>query len=135
MQIATAISVSNEKNILVKNGRKVVPNVLRIVGTRELKVLYVYSELYNLQYRSEEPNHEFIATYVIKNEKGIEVKSITRKWKKPGDTCVLSERIPVDELEAGQYQLILIVEDLDTAQTVRKSTSFYVVKPRPELNI
>ncbi len=41
LQIATSISLSNEESVLVKNGRKVVPNVLRVVELGSDK-MYVY---------------------------------------------------------------------------------------------
>jgi len=134
LQLATSITVTAEKNLLVKNYRKVIPNVPGIVGA-ELKHLFVYSEVYNLRYNAGEPHNELVATYTIKNEKGVEVKSIKRHYKKPGDTCALSIGIPVAGLESGQYQLILDVEDPARAQSVRNFTNFYVTKPNPEPNL
>lgn len=131
LQIATSISLSNEESVLVKNGRKVVPNVLRIVemGSDEM---YVYSEIYNLQYSLNELNDEFIATYAIENKKGEEVRSFQLRHKKPGDTCALSVAIPVQELAEGEYRLILTVGDPVQAQSVHKSINFYVVGPYSE---
>ena len=134
LQIATSITAANENNILEKNGWEVIPNVPRIIGPKS-NILCVYSELYNLHYIAGETNKEFMTTFTIINDKGVEVKSLTFKRKKPGDTCTLSVRIPVHDLDEGLYQLNLIVEDLDNAQTVRKSTNFYVVKPNPEREI
>ena len=134
LQLATSITATDEKNLLVKNYRKVIPNVPGIVGAG-LEHLFVYSEVYNLRYNAGEPNNEFVATYIIKNEKGVEVKSIKRNYKKPGDSCVLSIGIPVAGLESGQYQLILDVEDPAGAQSVRNFTNFYVTKPNPEPNL
>ncbi len=131
LQIATSISLSNEESVLVKNGRKVIPNVLRVVELGSDK-MYVYSEIYNLQYGLNELKDEFIATYVIENKKGEEVRSFQLRRKKPSDTCALSVAVPVAGLAEGEYQLILTVEDPAKAQKVRKSTKFYVVRPYSE---
>jgi len=131
LQIATSISLSDEESVLVKNGRKVVPNVLRVVEMGSDK-MYVYSEIYNLQYSLNQLNDEFIATYVIENAKGEEVRSFQLIRKKPGDTCTLSATVPVAGLVEGEYQLILTVEDPAKVQKVRKSTKFYIVRPYSE---
>lgn len=94
--------------------------------------MYVYSEIYNLQYSLNKLNDEFIATYVIENVKGEEVRSFQLIRKKPGDTCTLSATVPVAGLAEGEYQLILTVEDPAKVQKVRKSTKFYVVRPNSE---
>lgn len=128
LQIATSIWRSNENHQLVKNGRWIVPNVPHLV-TPNSNVIYVYSEIYNFQFSSERPNQESIATYIIENEKGEEIKSIQLSIKKPGTTGALSVKLPVAELETGQYQLTLKVADLDSERTVKKSTNFLVLKP------
>lgn len=126
LEIATSISISQEENVLVKNNRRIVPNVARIVGGA-LKVLYIYSEIYNLQYSSREPNKSFKATYLIQNERGSEIKAMERIYEKPGDTCALVAGIPVSRLESGAYKLILIVEDLDNGQRTQKNIRFLVI--------
>lgn len=128
LQIATSISAANHQSVLIKNDMEIVPNILRIVRS-ELPVLYVYSELYNLQYSTEEQNKEFIVSYIIENKEGKEVKSVKRRNKKLGDTCVLNAGISVADLDSGEYQLIVNVEDLDSAQKIQKSTQFFVTKP------
>ncbi|MFQ5769478.1 MAG: hypothetical protein ACE5HX_03010 [bacterium] len=132
LQIATTITPTDEKNSLVKNNMKVIPNVQRILGPQS-NVLYVYSELYNLQLSEANPENRFIAIYTIHNKKGKEVKSMKLRYIKPGNTCVLNVEIPVDGLNEGLYQLKLTVTDLDNEQTVSQSTTFYVVNPDSKL--
>lgn len=128
LQIATSISAANHQSVLIKNDLEIVPNVLRIVRP-ELPILYVYSELYNLQYSTEEQNKEFIVSYIIENKEGKEVKSVKRRNKKPGETCILSAGISVSDLDSGEYQLIVNVEDLESVQKIQKSTQFFITKP------
>lgn len=127
LQIAASISARNGKDVLVKNNWKVIPNVTRVVSIKQ-NVLYIYAELYNLLYSSVKPNKEFIVSYMIQDKEGQEIKSLKRKKsKKSGNSFALVASIPVPELKTGQYRLILYVEDLDNAQKIQKSTSFYVI--------
>ncbi|MFQ5604873.1 MAG: hypothetical protein ACE5HS_16505 [bacterium] len=126
LQIASSITYSNEKSVLVKNNQKIIPNVTRVVG-RDLKVLYIYSEVYNLHYNANGMNKNFIATFTIRDQKGHELKTISNSKEKPGSVCSLSIGIPVHDLQAGTYNLILNVKDLDSGQIQQKSTQFFVI--------
>ncbi len=128
LQIATSIRLSSEEDFLVKSGRRIEPNVARII-LPSLDAIYVYYEIYNLQFSQDKPNKGSIVTYIIEDEKGEEIKSAQLRIKKPGKTCALSVKLSVDALETGQYQLTLRVEDLDSGQQVEKSTNFLVLKP------
>ncbi|MFQ5864800.1 MAG: GWxTD domain-containing protein [bacterium] len=128
LQIASSITAADEESILVKNSRKIIPNVPRIFGS-EFNVLYVYAEIYNLCYSPEKLNKEFVVTFTVQNKNGFKLKSKELSYDKPGDSCVLSVGIPIDELESGLYELVLNVKDLDSAQETRKSTHFNIVKP------
>lgn len=134
LQVAASIHPTQEHSILVKNNMKIVPNIPRIFGP-ELNVLYVYYEIYNLQYAAADANGEFITTYIIKDSKGREVRSFKRTFKKPGTSCAQSAGISVATLEPGPYQLTLIVEDPQSAQRTQKSTQFFVVKPASQVNL
>jgi GWxTD domain-containing protein len=128
LQIATSIETSNEESILAKSNRKIFPNVPRIYGP-EFNTLYVYAEIYNLDYSPEKLNKDFVVTFSIQNNNGFETNSKEFYYKKPGESCAVSVGIPIDELVSGQYTLILNVEDLDSAQKVQKSTHFNIVRP------
>lgn len=128
LQIATSITPSNERGILVKNGQKIFPNIPRIVGSG-LDVLQVYSEIYHLQCSNGRLSKGFKALYTILNEKGERVKSLERRNQKPGNASFLTAAIPIEDLESGRYRLVLRVEDLDTATATEKSTNFLVIKP------
>ncbi|MFQ5641144.1 MAG: hypothetical protein ACE5IR_24465 [bacterium] len=134
LQIATSIMPTREKNILVKNNRMIVPNIPRIVGLNSNE-LYVYAEIYNLQYSTVKQNEAFIATYIIRNKKGDEVKSERFRYQKPGEASFITAGFDVDDLESGQYQLILKVEDLDSTHKIQKSTHFLVIKSSTDLQL
>jgi GWxTD domain-containing protein len=128
LQLASSIRDSKENSVLVKNDRKIVPNVPQVFGM-DLDTLYIYSELYNLSYSPDDAKKEFSATYTIKNQKGEAVKSVKLRFKKPGDTSVLSVGIPIHELPSGQYDVVLNVIDQDNNNSIEKSTHFRVVNP------
>ena len=128
LQIATSIRPGNEEDFLVKSGSRIEPNVARIIFP-SLNAIYVYFEIYNLQFSHDKPNKSAIATYIIEDEKGEEIKSGQLRIKKPGKTCALAMKLSADALETGQYQLTFRVEDLDSGQKVEESTNFLVLKP------
>ena len=134
IQMATSITTTSQQTILVKNGREIIPNVGHIYGV-DSKVLYVYSELYNLHHKKKSNFNEFLATFTIIDQNGHEVKKIQHKQNKPGKTCAFSLGIPVGDLESGQYQLVMDVIDLDNSKTVTKVTNFHIIKDGAERRI
>ncbi|MFQ5677251.1 MAG: hypothetical protein ACE5G1_15265 [bacterium] len=127
LQVANAITLTDRESMFVKNGREILPNVSHIYGL-DSNILYVYNEIYNLQYEEKNRDNEFMATYTIFGENGHKVKKIKRKQFKPGDGCAFSLGIPVGDLESGQYKLVMEVVDLDNSQTARKQTLFHVIR-------
>ena len=134
IQMATSITTTSQQTILVKNGREIIPNVGHIYGV-DSKMLYVYSELYNLHHKKKSNFNEFLATFTIIDQNGHEVKKIQHKQNKPGKTCAFSLGIPVGDLESGQYQLVMDVIDLDNSKTVTKVTNFHIIKDGAERRI
>ena len=134
IQIATSITTTDKQTIFVKNGREIAPNVGHIYGI-DSKVLYIYSELYNLHHKRKSNFNEFLATFTIIDQNGQKVKKFQHKQSKPGKTCAFSLGIPVGELESGQYKLVMDVIDLDNSKTVTKETNFHIIKDRSERGI
>jgi len=134
IQMATSITTTSQQTILVKNGREIIPNVGHIYGV-DSKMLYVYSELYNLHHKKKSNFNEFLATFTIIDQNGHEVKKIQHKQNKPGKTCAFSLGIPVGDLESGQYQLVMDVIDLDNSKTVTKVSNFHIIKDGAERRI
>ncbi|MFQ5639493.1 MAG: hypothetical protein ACE5IR_16025 [bacterium] len=128
LQIAASITKTQEQNGLVKNHRKILPNIPRIVGS-ELDMLYVYNEVYNLDISDETESKGFTASYTVIDEKGQRVKTLEVTHQKPNISSFLTASISVEELTSGQYKLILDVWDLDNNSVIRKSTNFLVLRP------
>lgn len=127
MQLSTSINYSEEKSVLVKNNWKILPNIPRLFGL-EFNTLYVYVEIYNLNFKIGKLKKEFTATYTISNNKKEKVKSIELSNEIPGEIFVLVAKIPIQELDSGQYQLTLNVRELDSGQVIEKSTYFNIIK-------
>ena len=129
IQMATSITTTKQQTILVKNGREIIPNVGHIYGV-DSKMLYIYSELYNLDHQRKSNFNEFLATFTITDQNGQKIKEFQHKQNKPGKTCAFSLGIPVGELESGQYKLVMDVIDLDNSKTVTKVTNFHIIEER-----
>jgi len=127
LQIAVQIASTERRNVLVKNSKLILPNIPRIVGNG-ISELHVYAEIYNLSQGTEGRN-EFVATYEIRDLEENVVDSYTLKDVKPGDKSFITVQIPVEELNSGQYELELRVEDLDTGAIASRSTNFLVLRP------
>lgn len=128
LQLASSITNTTDEGVLVKNFKKIIPNVSHIFG-QPGNLLNVYSELYNLCYAANKPGRRFSATYAITDKIGNEVKRLQRIFDKPGDTCAYGIGIPISDLQTGAYTLTLIVEDLDSRQMTSKSVRFHVLRP------
>jgi len=127
IQVAANITQSSEESVLVKNNKKIVPNPPRVYGM-EKKKLFAYTEVYNLSQGKENVANSFLATYRIIDRFGKEVKRIKYKFKKPGHTGAFGVGIPVDELNSGQYRLVMEVQDLDSFESRYKVASFHIIK-------
>ncbi|MFQ5602763.1 MAG: GWxTD domain-containing protein [bacterium] len=133
IQVATSIAPSQEESILVKNELKIIPNVSRLYGI-SYKTLFLYSEIYRLQYRPQATNNRFTATYTILNEQGQVVKSLVRKYKKPAKSCALSIGIPISDLTSGLYTVTLKIHDPESGHSALNDAHFTVVKPFAEIS-
>ncbi len=128
LQLSHAMSRSQENSSLVKNNWRVEPNVLRTFAAED-RHLHIYAEIYNLDFRRDRVNRGFIAAFFIRDETGRDVFSTEQINQKPGPASVITARLPIRDLESGQYKLILSVRDLDTGARVEKSTHFCISNP------
>ncbi|MFQ5604901.1 MAG: GWxTD domain-containing protein [bacterium] len=133
IQMATSIAPSQQESILVKNEMKIIPNVSHVFGI-SYKTLFLYSEIYHLKYQPEASNNMFTATYTIFNQEGQVVKSLARKYKKPGPSSALSIGIPISELASGQYTVTLTIQDPENGQSALNEAKFTIVKPLSEIS-
>lgn len=128
LQLANSITRNKNNTDLVKNNWGISPNVSHEFGAGQ-DAIYVYAELYNLKVLKNQTGKGLLSTFVIKNEAGEQVKVLTLDNIKLDKTSFLIAKIPVHELESGQYKLTMIVTDLDNGGQAEKSVLFNVIKP------
>lgn len=127
LQIARSITPSDKYDEgLVKNGRQVIPNVLRALQLNS--DLYFYFEIYNLYYSLDGGMNKFAVNYRIANQKQDRVIFRRKEEVKPAGFCSFSASISTITLEPDLYTLTLTVEDLDNGQTATKSTNFMIIQ-------
>jgi len=128
LQLSDSITHNKNNADLVKNNWEILPNVSHQFGVGQ-EAVYVYAELYNLMVLENQTGKGLLSTFVIKNEAGEHVKLLTIHNIKLDTTSFLIAKIPVFELETGQYKLTMIVTDLDTGGQAEKSAVFNISKP------
>ncbi len=123
IQLANLIVPCREKGSFVRSGKKISPNVRRIFSP-ESRNLYLYAEIYGLQYGPAVANGAFMLTYSILDADGVEIKREKTEMRTPAEATVLAMRIVTGAAKKGSYTLNLTVQDMVSEQTVQKSTSF-----------
>lgn len=114
---------------LIKEGRMVIPNPGKIYAKGTDSLLYVYSELYGLD-DGAGPQNTFAMRYQIKDPIGTLIDEYgPKKYKKPGETAVISHGIDISELPAGQYRLLFQAIDMDTKKQAMAVKEFSIIDP------
>jgi len=96
---------------LEKNGRVVIPNPMSIFSVTDTN-LYLYAELYNLQYDENKPDSFQLAVEVFKDDGTLYFDYGWLKMNKPGSTAVISNVVDFSGWSPGKYDLRLTATDL-----------------------
>jgi len=121
LQFSRNIQVDSSANAFVKHNRRIEPNVLRSYG-QYAGQLFVYYEIYHLvdpknpavrdsAVSPTTPADSFRTVYIIRNNRGEEVKRLWKSSRKPGTSCVHSVLLPIADLKSGHYTLTVRVFD------------------------
>jgi hypothetical protein len=130
LQLSNSITQTDFEGELVKNSLRILPNVAHLYGMN-FNRLYVYSEIYNLNFDAAIPNGAFNTNVVILDGQGREVKNMLQTHAKPSSQSVLSFGLPIDYLSPGSYKLMVKIEDINTGETTLQSANFIVGGQRP----
>ena len=124
IQFSTQISKSDKtEELFLKNGYVVVPNPSKVFGSN-LPRMFLYAEIYNLQYPSKEG---YLAEFIITDEQGSVIKEMpTKNFKKSGESSVIMHSLNIISLSTGRYFLVLRIKDLNN-QTVSQSKKMFIV--------
>lgn len=128
LQLASDISPALGPSRLVKNNITVVP-IVHHMFRQQLKKLFLYFEIYNLRFASNESERKFRVDYTILDLFGTEIKSMSLIREKLGQSTFVGLAIPFTGLSAGTYQLRVKICDLDSLNEVEKGVYFSLVKP------
>ncbi len=133
LQLANSITNTTEEGLLVKNNKKIVPNVPHMYDVSQ-NMLQVYSEIYNLSFSPDNQYNQFAVTYSITDKFGKEIKQFKSTFEKPGETCSCGIGLPINNLPTGQYTLHQTIRDLDNARIVSKKVTFHINNPNTDFN-
>ncbi len=131
LQLASNISPAQKPSRLVKNNVEVVP-VVHHMFRQQLQKLFLYFEVYNLDFAASESKSRFKVDYTILDLFGAEIKSRGFLREKLAPSSFVGLAIPFSGLAAGTYQLRVKISDLDTANEVERGVYFSVVKPETQ---
>jgi len=129
LQFSRGIQMDSSASAFVKHNRRIEPNVGHLYG-QFVGQLFVYYEIYNFS----TPNaalsgnakplvpfdsamiqsaaaDSFQTLYCIRDERGNEMKQLSRASRKPGNSCVQSVTLPMTDLKSGHYTLTVRVFD------------------------
>lgn len=126
IQLCQKIEPGEPGQPCVKNHRYLEPNVHRTF-VPNFNDLYIYFEVYNLEYSKEMTNSTYTAFFIFQNSMSEKIGQFHRQSFKLGTSCANILNIPVENFLSGQYSLTVRVRDDDNGQMAQSSKSFIIV--------
>jgi GWxTD domain-containing protein len=129
IELATQVLKSGHVDeMFVKNGYTIYPNPSKFYGSN-LPRLWLYAELYNLQYEAGGAANTYSADFIVTDEAGTVVKEYPSKtFNKGGATAVLIHSINVISLSSGRYHLLVRATDNANKKTAQMKKEFIVFR-------
>lgn len=135
--IQLALNLSEEDTTGVKfnkSGMKVLPNPRGEYISKE-GMLYLYAEIYNLQFAPQGENKGYSLSFSILDSYGSNPKDYGSQINtKPGNSAVVMSALNISSLPPGGYFLELLAKDPDSGEEV-KSTKPFLVSAAPPREI
>ena len=113
-----------------RNGYRVLCNPDAIFSVKDTSV-FVYAELYNLNYEEARPGKFRVGLSALDNSGHIFLPLGTRERTIPGRSTVIVESFDIGGWPAGSYALEVEVADLNGSKEVAREIPFEIVKPLP----
>jgi hypothetical protein len=133
IQLSQKIEPAKSGQPYVKNKRYIEPTAVRIFA-HGLSDIFIYFELYNLNYPPINSNSTYSTLFIFTNENGEKVAQFKRRNVKPGKTSAHSLKVPINYFAGGNYTLTVRAQDDDTGQMAESSKSFFVLDSPISLN-
>jgi GWxTD domain-containing protein len=129
IDLSNQIVSDTSKNIFVKNGYRITPNVNGLYGI-ELPVLYYYTEIYNLSPKNTGKDSTYSVQISIQGLNNQGIKKMPLKTSvRHASSLVDVGMVRVSELSSGPYSFIVGVTDNGNGNQVQKDKTFYIYRP------
>jgi len=113
---------------MVINGFKVLNSPLSIFGTEDT-LIYMYGELYNLEYNPDDSSAYRLAYSIIDDSGKVFLNLGNREQLKPGNSVVITESFDVKGLIPNLYNFLIIATDLKSGQMDSAQVPFRIFEP------
>jgi len=123
---SSIVAAPDMASLLVKNGRKIIPNAIRAYGG-DANILYLYFEAYNLEQRRTGGNRWLDVRCTILDDT-LAVESVRIRQPFEEASLAVDLGIPVHDLPTGRYRLLVRARSPD-GQVANKEVSFTVIEP------
>jgi GWxTD domain-containing protein len=130
LELAYRIKIIEDSSIeyntrLLKNSREVIPNPMAVFSEED-SAIYIYAELYNLQF-DEGKNDSFSLHYQVFESDGMPYFDYGKTSQiKPGSSSVITNALDVSSFEPGKYDLSLIVDDFSSGMSDTTVKRFFI---------
>jgi len=127
IELAFQVEPDTGTGKFVKGMRKVMPNPTRVFSTKD-RMLYFYSEIYNLEF-SPEKDKRYTLSFHVLDSSGKKFKSFgSQTLEKPGNSSVVTSGINISTFPEGDFYLEIEALDLSSGQKSLSSKEFRVIK-------
>ena len=113
---------------MVINGFKVLNSPLSVFSTEDT-LIYLYGELYNLDYNPEDTSAYRLAYSIIDDSGRVFLHLGYRERSKPGISVVITEFFDVKGLIPNLYNILIIATDLSSGQVDSAQVPFRIFEP------
>lgn len=110
---------------LVRNNYYIIPNPVSMFSDKDT-VLYLYYELYNLNYDENVPSRVQLTYNIIRNDSLYKHLGV-RRIDKPGSSAVLAESFEIKNWLTDLYQLEIIAKDMTNNKTDTSLSMFRIL--------
>ncbi|MDD5426251.1 MAG: GWxTD domain-containing protein [candidate division Zixibacteria bacterium] len=117
-----------DNSLMVTNGFKVLNCPLSIFSSHDTSV-YLYAEIYNLEYSPEVPSQYRLTYQILTDSNRVFMNYGSREKDKPGSSAVVTEMFDIKGWLEGIYTIQLTATDLQTQQSDTTLVPFRIFTP------
>jgi len=134
IQMSQKIEPAQDGQPYVKNQRYVEPNAGRIFAHGLSENIFIYFEIYNLNY-FENCGSTYTTLISFYDAEGKPIAQLLRKKEKPGTTSAHSLKFPLEHFKSGEYSMTVRIQDDASGKTCESSRSYLVLDPSDSLGV